>query len=92
MALPEHHKLNEVITYRISDRESVVEAISTAFERINTEVYDKETILNDWIDCDCFNEMNWNSNEALTISTEIWNHPTMITANTVTIYETTPDE
>ena len=87
MSLPEHHKLNEVITYQISDRESVVGAITTAFKRINTEVYDKETILDDWVNCDCLNEMNWDSNEPLTISTEIWNHPTTITADTVTIYE-----
>ena len=38
---PENHKSNEVITYQISDRESVVEAITTAFERITTKIYNK---------------------------------------------------
>lgn len=81
----------KLVTYRIDDDEHVVEAIVDAFGSTDVEPYDRETVLEDWVNCETLGEMRWESNERLRVSTEIWGHPTTITADTVTIYSVEPD-
>lgn len=85
---PDSRKL---VSYRIDDDEHVVEAIVDAFRSIDVEPYDRETVLEDWVNCECLDGLLWESNEGLRVSTDIWGHPTTITADTVTIYSVEHD-
>lgn len=75
-----------LIVYRIDDDECPIVAITTAFRHIDLEPYTKDTVLDDWINCDGLMAMRWDSNDTLHVSTDIWDHPVTITAETITIY------
>jgi hypothetical protein len=75
--------------YSIGDDERLAGAITAAFRRADVDPYDRDTTLDDWVDCDTLGELSWDSNEALCVATEVWDHPTAITADAVTVYAPT---
>ncbi|MGM0447693.1 MAG: hypothetical protein ACQERM_05490 [Methanobacteriota archaeon] len=75
--------------YSIGDDERLVGAITAAFQHADVDPYERGTTLDDWVDCDTLGELSWDSNEALRLSTEVWGHPTAITADAVTVYAPT---
>ncbi len=90
MSLQER-SIEELITYRIDEGEGVAESIVSAFRSIDFRTESQPTVLNDWINCDCLDELGWDENESLRVSTTIWSHPIRITPDAVTIYPARTD-
>ena len=81
----------ELVTYRIDDSEGMVESIITAFRSIDFETEKQRTVLNDWVNCDSLDELYWDRNDSLRVSTTVWTHPVTITRDAVTIYPATTE-
>ena len=84
MAIPDDAAV--LSRYSIGADERLAEAVTAAFRRADVDPYARDTTLDDWVDCASMGELSWEANEALTVSTEVWEHPTRITADEVTVY------
>ena len=84
-------RLNEgdfdlLVAYSLSSEEEMIEAIVNAFHAANIDVFEKPTRLDDWINADVFDVLQWTSDRPLYLSTRIWDHQVVITAKEVRIY------
>lgn len=76
----------KLIEYPISDDETVLEATFEAFEAIDFDVVGQETPIKSWIGDCAMTKINWNSEVNCRLTTVIWDHPTVVTSETVTIF------
>lgn len=83
-------QLNLVVSYSISSDEEMSEAVIDAFLAANVDVYERPSTLVDWINANVFEEIQWTSDRPLYLSTRIWNHQVVMTAEEVRIYDTPP--
>lgn len=82
----------EEVRYPVADNESVLDALLAAIFELDLDPYEQDTVLYDWINTDSIDSMNWESNEALMISTVVWGHPIYITKSEITIYPHLTDD
>lgn len=87
MAIPDDAAV--LSRHSIGADEPLAGAIAAAFRRADVDPYDRDTTLDDWVDCGTLGELGWDSNDALRVTTEVWGHPTAITAGAVTVYAPT---
>lgn len=78
--------LHLLVSYSLSSEEEMSEAVVNAFHAANIDVFEKPTQLVDWINADVFNVLQWSSDRPLYLSTRIWDHQVVITAEEVRIY------
>lgn len=78
--------LQLLVAYSYSGEEEIGEAIVNAFLAAHIDVFEKSTRLVDWINADVFNELEWSADRQLYLSTRIWDHRVVITAEEVRIY------
>ncbi|WP_313691846.1 hypothetical protein [Halorarum halobium] len=62
------------------------EAIVNAFHAANVDVFEEPTRLADWVNTDVLNDLQWSSDGPLYLSTRIWDHQVVLTAEEVRIY------
>lgn len=77
---------NLLIAYRLNDEEEICEAIVNAFYAANIDVHQRPTEIHDWINTDVFSVLQWSSDRPHLLSTRIWDHRVVITAEEVRIY------
>jgi len=82
--------LHLLVAYSLSSGEEMSEAIVNAFHAANIDVFEKPTRLVDWINGDVFDDLQWSSDRPLYLSTRIWDHQVVITAEEVRIYTRSP--
>ena len=73
-----------LVSYSISSGEEMSEAIVNAFHAANIDVFEKPTTINDWIDPDVFETLQW-IDHPVYLSTHIWDHRVSMTAERVRI-------
>lgn len=78
--------LTLVVRYSLDSDEEMAEAVVEAFIAAGIDVYDKPTQLVDWINADVFEHLHWSADRPLYLSTRIWSHRVMMTAEEVRIY------
>ena len=74
-----------LVSYSISSDEEMSEAIVNAFHTANIDVFKKPTTINDWIDPDVFETLQW-TDSPVYLSTRIWDHRVSMTAERVRIH------
>lgn len=79
-------ELSLLVSYSISSREEMSEAVVDAFLAANIDVFEKPTTLADWVNISVFEAIQWTSDRPVYLSTCIWNHLVVITAEQVRIY------
>jgi hypothetical protein len=79
-------ELNLLVSYSLSSGEEMSEAVVNAFLAANIHVFEKPTQLVDWVDPAVFDAIQWTSDRPLYLSTRIWDHQVVITAEQVRIY------
>lgn len=77
---------NLLVAYSLNDEEEMCEAIVNAFHAANINVFEKPTEIVDWINADVFKALQWSSDRPHLLSTRIWDHQVVITAEEVRIY------
>ncbi len=89
--LPAIHEqaYGRLLTYQIQLDESVEEAIISAFYTLGFEVMSEQTVLEEWVDVDALDRLLAGPTPARA-TVRIWNHPVVVTPETVTIYSLTP--
>lgn len=78
--------LHLLVAYSLSSGEEMTEALVNAFHAANIEVFEKPTNLADWINADVFDILQWSSDRPLYLSTRIWGHQVVMTAEEIRIY------
>lgn len=79
-------ELDLLVSYSLSSEEEMSEAVVNAFLAANVDVFDKPTQLVDWVNSDVFESIQWTSNHPMYLSTRIWDHWVVMTAEEVRIY------
>jgi len=89
--LPAIHEqaYGRLLTYQIQLDESVEEAIISAFYTLGFEVMSEQTVLEEWVDVDALDRLLAGPTPARA-TVRIWDHPVVVTPETVTIYSLTP--
>lgn len=82
-------QLDLLVAYSISSDEEMSEAIIDAFLSANIDVFEKSTTLVDWVNVDVLEDIQWTSDRPLYLSTRIWNHQAVITAEEIRLYSNT---
>lgn len=82
--------LDLLVRYSIDSGETVSEAIVCAFAILGVDVFERETRLQDWVDVGALEGFAWESARALYVSTQIWDHQVVVTADDVRIYGDAP--
>lgn len=70
----------------IDSEESTSVAIVDAFRAADVDVFRKDTTLQEWIDTDALESFEWSADRPLAVSTRIWGHEVVVTAEAVRIY------
>lgn len=78
--------LDLLVSYSLSSGEEMHEAIVNAFCAARIDVFERRTQLVDWVNADVFESLQWTSDRPVYLSTEIWDHQVVITAEEVRIY------
>jgi len=79
-------ELHLLVSYSLSSGEEMHEAVVNAFHAANIDVFEKPTQLVDWVNADVFEAIQWTSDRPVYLSTRIWDHQVVITAEEVRIY------
>lgn len=87
MDLPSLSGQSQLITYQIGGDETMYEAITDAFRAIDVDVYQEDTTVEDWTEGCPIDSINWDLDSPCRVSTIIWDHPAVITADEIRIYE-----
>jgi len=82
-------ELTLLVSYSLSSGEEISEAVVNAFLAANIDVFDEPTQLADWVNPEVFEAIQWNSDRPVYLSTRIWDHQVVITAEQVRIYTST---
>lgn len=76
-----------LLSYGISEDESVYEAITNAFSSIEFDPFDAETTIADWTD-DCpVDSQEGDATSDCRVTTTIWDHPIVLTDEDLRIFE-----
>lgn len=78
--------LRLLVAYPLSTGEEMSEAVVNAFYAGNIDVFERSTPLLDWINADVLNGLQWSSDRPIYLSTRIWDHQVVITADEIRIY------
>ena len=78
--------LGLLVRYSLGPDEEMAEAVVGAFGEAGINVFSKPTTLANWINPDVLEELEWTPNGPLYLSTRIWDHRVVITAEEVRIY------
>ena len=78
--------LTLVASYSVESDEEMAEAVIAAFNEAGIDVFSKCTTLTDWINSDVFEQLDWSSDRPLYLSTIIWDHRVVLTAEEVRVY------
>lgn len=79
-------ELDLLVSYSLGSGEEMSDAIVNAFHAANIDVFEKPTTLVDWVNADLFEALEWDSGHPTHLSTRIWDHRVVITAEEVRIY------
>lgn len=84
--------LRLVVSYSVESDEEMTEAVVGAFIEAGIDVFSESTTLMDWINPDVLENLEWNADQPLYLSTLIWDYRVVITAEEVRIYQSpSPD-
>lgn len=86
LPLLNEEKLDLLVSYSISSGEEMTEAVIDAFLAANIDVFERPTTLVDWVNVDVFEDIRWTSDRPVYLSTRIWDHQVVLTAEEVRIY------
>lgn len=78
--------LTLVASYSVESDEEMAEAVIAAFNEAGIDVFSLCTTLTDWINPDVFEQLDWSSDRPLYLSTIIWDHRVVLTAEEVRVY------
>lgn len=78
--------LDLLVSHSLERQEEIGEAIVNAFHALDIDVFKKPTQLNDWINTDAFDDLSWDSDRPLYLSTRIWDRQVVISGDEVRIY------
>lgn len=78
--------LGLLVQYSLGPDEEMAEAVVGAFIKAGVDVFSKPTTLVDWINPDVLKHLDWTPDGPLYLSTRIWDHRVVITAEEVRIY------
>lgn len=78
--------LTLVASYSVESDEEMAEAVIAAFNEAGIDVFSLGTTLTDWINPDVFEQLDWSSDRPLYLSTIIWDHRVVLTAEEVRVY------
>lgn len=78
--------LHLLVAYSLGSGEGVSEAIVNAFQAANVTVFERPTQLEEWIDTDALEALQWTSGRPLYLGARIWDHHVLITGEEVRIY------
>ncbi|WP_049980955.1 hypothetical protein [Halolamina rubra] len=81
---------DRLVTYSIDRDETAVEAVTAAFDALETDVRERETTLYDHVATDAMDEL-FAAEMPVRLELSIWHHPVVLTPETVRVYEV-PDE
>lgn len=76
-----------VADYSLSCEEQISVGLVNAFQAADIDAFEEETQLVDWIDTDVFTALNWCADRPIYLSTRIWCHQVVITAEEIRIYD-----
>lgn len=79
-------ELNLLVSYSVSSEEELIEAVIKAFYHTNTDVFEQPTELVDWVNPEILRAIENSSGRPTYLSTRIWNHQVVITAEEVRLY------
>ena len=79
-------ELRLLVRHSVGDHEEMVEAVVDAFIVAGIDVFSKCTTLTEWINPDVFEQLDWSSERLLYLSTIIWDHRVVLTAEEVRVY------
>lgn len=83
--------LDLLVTYSIGSEESIPVAITASFRAIGLNPTDQETVVEEWIDGDALDQLYRASGRHLRVSTNVWNHPVIITPEEIQIFDNQTD-
>lgn len=86
----EDHEL--LIRYSIGGDESVVEAIVTAFDLLDVDTTETDTVIHDVVDSDALVQIHQSSSGNVRVSFRMWDHPVVVESGHVMIYESRTTE
>lgn len=75
-----------LVTYSRDADEPMSETILQAFLALDIDIFAMDRTLNDWINTDLLDEIDWYSVRPLTITTRLWGYTVELTADDVRIY------
>lgn len=75
-----------LVTYSRDADELMSEAILQAFFALDIDIFAMDRTLQDWIDADLLDGVDWHSARPLTITTRLWGYSVELTADDVRIY------
>jgi hypothetical protein len=78
--------LDLLVSCEIGSEDEITEVIVRAFEAVQIDVFDKPTVLDDWVDTDVFVDLNWDRDYPIYLSTIIWDHRVIIASEQIRIY------
>jgi hypothetical protein len=78
--------LDLLVSCKIGPEDEITEVIVRAFEAAQIKVFDKPTVLDDWVDTDVFVDLNWDRDYPIYLSIIIWDHRVIITSEQIRIY------
>lgn len=80
------HGSAPLATRSVAGGESMSEAIVGAFRAVNVDAFSEDTTLQEWVDTDALEGFEWSSDRPVAVSTRIWGHDVVVTAEAVRIY------
>jgi hypothetical protein len=79
-------KLDLLVSFDLDSEVEITEGIVAAFEASQIDVFNKSTVLQDWIEPAAYRSINWNRPHPVYLSTVIWDHRVVISENQIRIY------
>lgn len=79
-------ELSLLVRYSLETDQEMAVAVVHAFIEAGIDVFSKPTTLVDWINTDVIEHLQWTSDQPLYLSTRIWDHRVVLTAEEVRIY------
>ncbi|MFC5135670.1 MULTISPECIES: hypothetical protein [Haloferacaceae] len=78
-------EMDRLAAYSIGVDEETVEGIVRAFDAVGVDVSERPTQLVDWVHADTL-DLRWSADWPVYLSTRIWDHRVVITAEELRIY------
>lgn len=88
LPLIDESEVGLLVAYSLSRDEEMTEGIVNAFSAADIDVFEKPTVLADWINPDVFKVLQWSADSPHQLITRIWDHQVVITGDQIRIYTT----